>query len=156
MIERLQGVRAERLVKQCFDAIRYCNVLEKYEVTKAKLGEEIPIREELERKRDNMIKMHRNKDKYNALRKWCIRVSDAKYRALMVWKENIQYWKRTMNRVSLRLIELHRRNLSTAFLRWREGADRLRVVELLGVTEDLMNENQELRNTLKACHDEQD
>ena len=89
MIERLQGVRAERLVKQCYDAIRYCNVLEKYEQTRAKLGEEIPIREELERKRDSLIKMHRNKDKYNMLRKWCIRVSDAKYRALMVWKENI-------------------------------------------------------------------
>lgn len=141
MIERLQGVRAERLVKQCFDAIRYCNVLEKYEATKAKLGEEIPIREELERKRDTLIKCHRNKDKYNMLRKWCIRVSDAKYRALMVWKENISYWKRIMNRVNLRVTELHRRNLSTAFLRWREGADRLRVVELLGVTEDLMNEN---------------
>ena len=52
MVERLQGVRAERLVKQCFDSIRYCNVLEKYETTKSKLGEEIPIREELERKRD--------------------------------------------------------------------------------------------------------
>jgi len=111
MIERLQGVRAERLAKQCFDAIKYCNVLEKYEETKFKLGEEIPIREELERKRDQMIKNHRIKDKYNILRKWCIRVSDAKYRALMVWKENLQYWKRTMNRVSLRLIELHRRNL---------------------------------------------
>ena len=59
----------------------------------------------------------------------------------MVWKENISYWKRTMNRVNLRITELHRRNLSTAFLRWIEGADRLRVVELLGVTEDLMNEN---------------
>ena len=88
-----------------------------------------------------MVKLHRNKDKYNMLRKWCIRVSDAKYRALMVWKENIRYWNRTMNRVNLRITELHRRNLSTAFLRWIEGADRLRVVELLGVTEDLMNDN---------------
>ena len=100
--------------------------------------------------------MHRNKDKYNTLRKWCIRVSDAKYRALQVWKENIRYWKRTMNRLNLRLIEQHRRNLSSAFIRWREGIDRLRMVELLGVTEDLMNENQELRNTLGACHDEQE
>lgn len=82
MVDRLQGVRAERLVKQCFDAIKYCNVLEKYEATRAKLGEEIPVREDLERKRDQLIKMHKNKDKYNILRKWCIRVSDAKYRAL--------------------------------------------------------------------------
>jgi len=34
MIERLQGVRTERLLKQCWDAIRYCNVLEKYEATR--------------------------------------------------------------------------------------------------------------------------
>ena len=38
MIDRLQGVRTERLVKQVFDAIRYCNVLEKYEATRARLG----------------------------------------------------------------------------------------------------------------------
>jgi hypothetical protein len=56
MIDRIQGVRTERLIKSCFDAIRFCNVLEKYEATKGRLGEEIPIREELERKRDTMIK----------------------------------------------------------------------------------------------------
>jgi hypothetical protein len=43
-------------MKQCWDAIRYCNVLEKYEATKQRLGEEIPIREELERRRDTLIK----------------------------------------------------------------------------------------------------
>jgi hypothetical protein len=56
MIERLQGVRTERLMKRCWDAIRYCNVLEKYEATRQRLGEEIPVREELERKRDTLIK----------------------------------------------------------------------------------------------------
>ena len=34
MIERLQGIRTERLLKQCFDAVKFCNVLEKYEATK--------------------------------------------------------------------------------------------------------------------------
>lgn len=52
MIERLQGVRTERLLKQVFDGIRYCNVLEKYEATKSRLGQEIPLRMELEVKRD--------------------------------------------------------------------------------------------------------
>ena len=56
MIERLQGVRTERLMKRCWDAIRYCNVLERYEATRQRLGEEIPVREELERKRDTLIK----------------------------------------------------------------------------------------------------
>jgi hypothetical protein len=59
----------------------------------------------------------------------------------MVWKENIEFVKKTMQRAKLRLIELHRRNLSVAFAKWREGADRKHMVELLGVTEDLMNEN---------------
>ena len=39
-----------------FDGIRYCNVLEKYEATKARLGQEIPIRQDLEIKRDQLIK----------------------------------------------------------------------------------------------------
>lgn len=45
------------------------------------------------------------REKYYALRKCCIRYADAKYRAMMVWKENIAYFKRTMNRLKLRLIK---------------------------------------------------
>lgn len=116
-------------------------MLEKYEATRDRLGTEIPIREELERKRDTLIKANRTKDKYNALRKCCIRYADAKYKALMVWKENVVYVKRTMQRAKLRLIELHRRNLSIAFVKWRDGSDRKHMVHLLGVTEDLMNDN---------------
>ena len=85
-----------------------------------------------------------------------MRVADAKYRAIQVWQENIQYWKHTMGRMKLRLIELHRRNLSIAFTKWREGSDRKRMVDLLRVTEDLMNENQELQNNLQTCHEEQE
>jgi hypothetical protein len=85
-----------------------------------------------------------------------MRYSDARYRALMVWKENISYFNRTMQRLKLRLIELHRRNLQTSFARWREGSDRKHMVHLLGVTEDLMNDNQELTNTLNGCYQVQD
>ena len=38
MIERLQGVRTERLLKTCFDAIKYCNVLYRFEETSKRLG----------------------------------------------------------------------------------------------------------------------
>ena len=38
MVERLQGVRTERSLKQCFDAIKFCNVLYKYEETRDRLG----------------------------------------------------------------------------------------------------------------------
>lgn len=90
------------------------------------------------------------------LRKCCIRYADAKYRALMVWKENITYFKRIMGRTKLRLIELHRRNLAKAFLRWREGSSRKTLLTLLGTTDDLLNENQELKNTLEACYQEEE
>jgi hypothetical protein len=70
-----------------------------------------------------------------------MRYSDAKYRAIIVWKENISYFKRTMNRAKLRLIELHRINLSIAFMKWREGSDRLHMIDLLNQTDDLINEN---------------
>ena len=145
-------MRAERLFKQCYDAIRYNNVLEKFEATRDRLNQEIPVRQDLERQRDNIIRSNVQKDKYNALRKCCMRYSDAKYRAIIVWKENISYFKRTMNRAKLRLIELHRINLSIAFMKWREGSDRLHMIDLLNQTEDLKNENQDLRNTLAGCH----
>jgi len=148
MVERLQGVRTERLLKQVFDAIRFGNVLERYEATRGQLNQEIPVRQELELKRDTLVKSHKMKDKYNLFRKCCIRYADARYRALQTWKENISYFNRTMGRMKLRLIELHRRKLSAAFTRWREGSDRLHMVALLAHTEDLMNENQELKNTL--------
>jgi len=56
------------------------------------LEREIPVREDLEKKRDTLIKINRTKDKYNLFRQCIIRYSDLKYRALMVWKENIVYY----------------------------------------------------------------
>jgi hypothetical protein len=60
------------------------------------LDQEIPIREELEKKRDTLIKTNKTKDKYNLFRQCCIRYADLKYRALMVWKENVEYHNHTM------------------------------------------------------------
>lgn len=34
MIDKINGLRDEKLLKQCFDAIRYSNVAYKYEETK--------------------------------------------------------------------------------------------------------------------------
>ena len=71
-----------------------------------------------------MIKQNNTKDKYNALRTMCIKYADLKHRALMVWKENVQYFNSTMERVKLRLIELHRRNISKAFYKWKDNCDK--------------------------------
>jgi hypothetical protein len=49
-----------------------------------------------------------------------------------------------MNRIKLRLIEVHKRSLSYSFYKWKEGADKKHMVELVTFTEDLINENQEL------------
>lgn len=46
-----------------------------------------------------------------------------------------------MQRVKLRLIELHKRSLSGAFFKWKETIDKKHMVELVSFTEDLMNEN---------------
>lgn len=62
----------------------------------------------------------------------------------MIWKENIVYYNQQMQRIKLRLIELHKRTLSGAFYKWKEGADKKHMVELVSFTEDLMNENQEI------------
>lgn len=141
LVSRLQGLRSERLLKQCFDAIRFGNIQRNYEETRDRLEREIPVREELEKKRDTLIKMNKQKDKYNLFRQCCIRYSDLKYRALMLWKENVQYHNHTMQRVKLRLIELHKRSLSGAFFKWKETIDKKHMVELMTFTEDLMNEN---------------
>lgn len=82
LVERLQGTRDERLVKKVFDGIRYHSINRQYEETKEKLDREIPVREELERKRDTLIKVNKTKDKYNLFRQMCIRYADVKYRAL--------------------------------------------------------------------------
>lgn len=46
-----------------------------------------------------------------------------------------------MNRVKLRLIETHKKNLSIAFYKWKECNDKKHMNELVAFTEDLMNEN---------------
>ena len=53
-----------------------------------------------------------------------------------------------MQRVKLRLIEQHKRRLNWAFMRWKEGADKGVHMEMMVMTEDVMNENQNLSNEL--------
>ena len=112
------------------------------------MDKEIPIREDLERKRDTMLKLNMSKDKYNLFRNLCIRVADVKYRALQIWKENIAYEKDILKKIKLRIIEIHKKRQSKAFFKWKESIDKKHVVELVMFTEDLINENQELQNSL--------
>jgi hypothetical protein len=43
--------------------------------------------------------------------------------------------------MKLRMIELHKRNLSAVFFKWKEMCDKKQMVEMVSFTEDLVNEN---------------
>ena len=53
-----------------------------------------------------------------------------------------------MNRLKLRLISLHKSTLSKALFKWKESADKKHLVKLAVITEDILNENQNLINDL--------
>jgi len=129
-------------------------VNQKYTETKERLEQEIPVREELEHKRDELVKLSRRKEKFRLFRKAFIKYHDVKYRALMVWKEANGYHKHTMERIKLRLIFEHKKRLSWAFSRWKEGADKKVMVQMVYETEELVNENQNLTNSLQATQEE--
>jgi len=148
LVANIEGVRTERLLKSCFDAIKFSNTQNKFETTRAILEQKIPEREELEYKRDCLAKQTATKTKYNLLRKAYLRYCDVKYRALMIWKQNCQHFGHNMERFKLRLISEHKRRLNYAFMKWKEGADKGVHMEMMVMTEDVMNENQNLTNEL--------
>ena len=55
-----------------------------------------------------------------------------------------------MERVKLRLINLHKQSLSKALFKWKEAADKRHLAKLAVMAEDLQNDNQNLQNTLKT------
>ena len=150
LVANIEGVRTERLLKQCFDAIRFGNTQMKFEETRMMLEAKIPEREELEYKRECLAKQTATKTKYNALRKSYLKYCDVKYKALMTWKENCKFYNHSMDRVKIRLINEHKRRLSWAFMKWKEGKDKEIHMEMMTMTEDVMNCNQDLSNELSS------
>ena len=63
MVEKLYGMKVERSLKQVFDAIRFHNIQEKFETARSELEKRIPEREELENKKERMIKTSATKQK---------------------------------------------------------------------------------------------
>ena len=63
LIDNLWGVRTERLLKQCFDAIRFSNTNMKFETMRMELEAKIPEREDLEFKRECLEKQTATKTK---------------------------------------------------------------------------------------------
>ena len=148
MVDKIDGTRTEMLLKRVFDAIRYSNVNDKFEATRQELEEKIPIRQELERQKDELIKMSNQKDKINLFKTAFKRYQDVLYRAWQEWRERVKYHNHTMKRLKLRLTNLNRQNFSKAFFRWKEVCDKRNLKMLSVTTEDLQNENQNLQNTV--------
>lgn len=96
------------LIKKVFDAIRYSNINDKFNATRSELEDKIPQRQELERQKDELIKLSSQKDKTYLFRNFMKRWQDIQYKALLLWKENIKHYKHNMNRLKLRLISLHK------------------------------------------------
>jgi len=63
MVHKIEGMRTEMLMKRVFDSIRYSNVNDKFEATRQELEDKIPVRQELERQKDELIKLSSQKDK---------------------------------------------------------------------------------------------
>lgn len=124
MVQKIEGTRSEMLLKRVFDAIRYSNVNDKFEATRQELEDKIPIRQELERQKEELIKLSATKDKAQLFRNALKRHQDVMYRALVVWKEACKYHRHSMQRVKLRLINLHKQNLSKALFKWKEVTDK--------------------------------
>jgi gas vesicle protein len=93
--------------------------------------------------------MSNQKDKAQLFRNYMKKHQDVMYRGLCVWKENVRYYKHTMDRMKLRLINLHKQSLSKSLFKWKEAIDKKHMTRLAVLTEDLQNDNQNLANTLK-------
>ena len=57
MVEKIHGTRTELLLKRCFDAIKYDNINEKFLATRHELEDKIPIRQEHERQKEELVKI---------------------------------------------------------------------------------------------------
>ena len=66
----------------------------------------------------------------------------------MIWRDAAKHHNHTMNRVKIRLINEHKRRLNWAFQKMKEGADKGVHMEMMEMTEDCMNDNQNLSNEL--------
>ena len=108
LVDKIEGTRTEMLLKRCFDGIRYFNINSKFEATKRELEDKIPVRQELERQKDELIKMSNQKDKSNVFRNFVKRHHDVMYRALIIWRENLRFYHHNMDRMKIRLINLHK------------------------------------------------
>ena len=94
--------------------------------------------------------MSNQKDKAQLFRNFMKAHQDVMFRFFQTWREYCKYYKHTMDRTKLRLINLHKQSLQKALFKWKEGSDKKVMKKMAVMQEDLQNENQNLQNTLGA------
>ena len=149
LVQKIESIRTERLMKKVFDAIHFSVVQQKFEDTRDLLNEKIPEKQELEYRKECLIKNSTVRQKLHVLRQCYFRHCDVAYKAILVWKNAVSYHKQVLHRLKLKLIDEHKRRARIAFMRWKESADKMVHIDLLRVTEDHLNENQNLINELQ-------
>lgn len=128
-------------MKQCYDAIRFHNVNTKFEATCEELEGKIPQKEELEYKKECLIKNKATETKRNALRNCYLKHCDVKAKALMIWRDHCKFYNHNMKRMKMRIINQYRKKLSYYFMKWKSGADGDVHMEMMVMTEDFENDN---------------
>lgn len=134
-------MRIERLLRKCFDAIRYGNLLVRYESTRDVLKEKLPERNELEYRRDCIVKNSNSRTKLQVLRNCYLRHCDHMYRGLKIWKNYCVYHSHVCKRINLLMDQKYKRYLRMALMRWKADTDKKVHNELLKANEDCLNEN---------------
>lgn len=148
LVAKIEGVRTERLVKKVFDSIRFSVVQNKFEQTRSVLNDKIPEKLELEYKMECLKKNTAGQTKMHVLRQCYLRHCDLLFNAMQLWRASCSHRRAVLYRLRLRMIDSHKRRLRIAFMRWKESTDKQIHLDLLKVTEDHINENQNLINEL--------
>ena len=141
MIEKIHGLKTERLIRRIFEAIKFHNIQGKFEMARDELEVKIPEREELEQKKEKLTKAAATQTKKHLMRQAYYRLCDQKYKAFLIWKDYCNYWRNVMGRLKLRLISEHKRRTLWAFIRMKEGTDKVVHMELMEMVEDQVNQN---------------
>ena len=76
--------------------------------------------------------------------------SQSKRDALQTWRKYVSYYHHVLDRMKVRIEAIHKRRLTSAFMRWRGKKDSEVLLEMKFETENMENDNQNLSNDLSV------
>ena len=111
LVDNVESLRTERLLKRCFDAIKFYNTQTKFESTRMMLESKIPERENLEYQKECLLKNQDTKAKIAAFRFMYGMGADSKRDALQRWRKYVQYYHHIKDRMKKRIAAIHKLSL---------------------------------------------